>query len=105
MSDPLYQLEPTHKYNIQRKTTNMRISYYVKENFHSEFTGSLRTLDRQIEEEYIQHLRNACFREKAYKENLLWQARYSGNSNLLNKAHNYPTPSCNNLEKTYARAA
>jgi len=105
VSDPLYQLEPTHKYNIQRKTTNMRISYYVKENFHSEFTGSLRKLERQIEEEYIQHLRNACFREKAYKENLLWQARYSGNNNLLNKAHNYPTPSCNNLEKIYAQAA
>jgi len=105
VSDPLYNLEPTHKYNIQRKTTNMRISYYVKENFHSEFTGSLRKLERQIEEEYIQHLRNACFREKAYKENLLWQARYSGNNNLLNKAHNYPTPSCNSLEKIYAQAA
>jgi len=82
----------------------MRISYYVKESFHSEFTGSLRKLERQIEEEYIQHLRNACFREKAYKENLLWQARYSGNNNLLNKAHNYPTPSCNSLEKIYAQA-
>jgi len=104
VSDPLYNLEPTHKFNIQRKTANMRISYYVKENFHSEFTGSLRKLERQIEEEYIQHLRNACFREKAYKENLLWQARYSGNNNLLNKAHNYPTPSCNSLEKIYAQA-
>lgn len=103
VSDPLYNLEPTHKYNIQRKTSNMRISYYVKESFHSEFTGSLRKLERQIEEEYIQHLRNACFREKAYKENLLWQARYSGNSQLLNKAHNYPTPSCNSLEKIYAQ--
>jgi len=104
VSDPLYNLEPTHKYNIQRKTNNMKISYYVKENFHSEFTGSLRKLERQIEEEYIQHLRNACFREKSYKENLLWQARYSGNSNLLNKAHNYPTPSCHSLEKIYAHA-
>jgi len=103
VNDPLYNLDPTHKYNIQRKTSNMRISYYVKENFHSEFTGSLRKLERQIEEEYIQHLRNACFREKAYKENLLWQARYSGNNNLLNKAHNYPTPSCNSLEKVYAQ--
>jgi hypothetical protein len=31
----------------------MRISYYVKENFHQEFTGSLRRLERQIEEEYM----------------------------------------------------
>merc|ERR1711915_1126691 len=100
---PHYNLEPIHEYNIQRKTSNMRISYYFKESFHSEFTGSLRKLERQIEEESIQDLRNACFREKAYKENLLWQARYSGNSQLLNKAHNYPTPSCNSLEKIYAQ--
>merc|ERR1719210_783476 len=103
VSDPLYNLEPTHKYSIQRRTTNLKISYYVKDSFSSEFTGSLRKLERQIEEEYIQHLRNACFREKSYKENLLWQARYSGNSQLLNKAHNYPTPSCGTLEKLYNR--
>ncbi len=41
------------QYSIQRKTTHMRISYYVKENFHQEFTGSLRRLERQIEEEYM----------------------------------------------------
>jgi len=104
IKNPLYyNLEPTHKYNIQRKTSNMRISYYVKESFHSEFTGNLRKLERQIEEEYIQHLRNACFREKADKENMLWQARYSGNSQLLEKANNIPTPSCNSLEKIYAQ--
>ena len=82
----------------------MRMSYYVKESFHSEFTGSLRKLERQIEEEYIQHLRNTCFREKADKEKLLWDARYSENNNLLNKAHNHPTPSCNSLERIYAQA-
>ena len=44
---------PLPQYSIQRKTTGLRISYYVKENFHQEFTGSLRRLERQIEEEYI----------------------------------------------------
>lgn len=105
VSDPLYSLEPSHKFHIQRKTTNMGVSYYVKDNFRTEYTGSVRKLERQIEEEYVQHLRNNCFREKSYKENLLWQARYSGNNNLLNKAHNYPTPSCSTLEKIYASAA
>lgn len=103
VSDPLYNLEPSHKYNIQRKTTNLKISYYVKDSFSTDFTGSLRKLEREIEDVYIQRLRDACFRERAYKENLLWQARYSGNSNLMNKAHNYPTSSCTNLEKMYAR--
>jgi hypothetical protein len=36
------------------------------------------------------------------EENLLWQARYSGNSQLLNRAHNYATPSCDQLEKIYS---
>jgi len=103
VSDPLYNLEPTHKYSIQRRTTNLKISYYVKESFSSDFTGSLKKLEREVEDVYIQRLRDACFRERAYKENLLWQARYSGNNNLLNKAHNYPTTSCNTLEKMYNR--
>lgn len=105
VTDPLFSLEASHKYNIQQKTSNLKVAFYVKESFRNEFTGSRRKLERQIEEEYIQHLRNACFREKAYKENLLWQARYSGNNNLLNKAHNYPIPSCNKLEKLYSAAA
>ena len=113
--------------------------FWTKYFCRTEYTGSVRKLERQIEEEYIQHLRyfiwgslfldyvlftlsffrnrlepdcfrNSCFREKSYKENLLWQARYlsnayqakelstslllrySGNNHLLNKAHNYPTP-------------
>lgn len=103
VSDPLYNLEPTHKYNIQRRTTNLKISYYVKDSFSSDFTGSLKKLEREVEDVYIQRLRDACFRERAYRENLLWQARYSGNNNLLNKAHNYPTTSCNTLEKLYNR--
>merc|ERR1719394_915839 len=103
VSDPLYNLEPTHKYNIQRRTTNLKISYYVQDSFSSDFTGSLKKLEREVEDVYIQRLRDACFRERAYRENLLWQARYSGNNNLLNKAHNYPTTSCNTLEKLYNR--
>merc|ERR1712181_92757 len=66
VSDPLYSLEPSHKFHIQRKTTNMGVTFYVKDNFRTEYTGSVRKLERQIEEEYIQHLRNSCFREKSY---------------------------------------
>jgi len=101
-ADPLYSLDPSHKYSVQMKTKNLAVSYYVKETFRSEFSGSRRKLEKQIEEDYISHLRNACFREKAYKENLLWQARYSGNNILLRKAQDYPVPNCNSLEQIYA---
>ena len=62
----------------------------------------LSRLEASIEEDYLNNLRQSCFREKSYKENLLWQARYSGNNNLLNKAHNYATPSCDQLERLYS---
>jgi len=102
VSDPLYSLQPSQKYNVKRATSNLRIPYYVKDSFSADFTGSLRRLESSIEEDYLNTLRQNCFREKSYKENLMWQARYSGNSNLLNRAHNYQTPSCDQLEKIYS---
>jgi len=102
VSDPLYSLQPSAKYSVRRTTSNLKIPYHVKESFRTEFTGSLRRLESSIEEEYLHSLRQNCFREKSYKENLLWQARYSGNSQLLNRAHNYQTPSCDQLEKLYS---
>jgi len=102
VSDPLYSLQATTKYHVRRTTANLHIPYYVKDTFKSDFSGSLRKLESSIEEEYLNSLRQACYREKSYKENLLWQARYSGNSNLLNRAHNYATPSCDQLERIYS---
>ena len=114
-SDRMYHLQPSAKYNVKRVTSNLRIPYYVKDSFSSDFSGSLRKLESSIEDDYLNVLRQNCFREKSYKENLLWQARYSGNSNLLktleedqnhqnllNRAHNYQTPSCDQLEKLYS---
>lgn len=56
------------KYPIERHTTNLGVPYYVKENFHSEYQGSVRRLEVTIEEEYLANLRHACFREKNYRK-------------------------------------
>jgi len=104
VNDMLYSFDQSHKYSVQRTTNNLRISYYVKDNFHQEFHGSLRRLEKQIEDDYLSHLKSRCFQEKSYRENLLWQARYSGNQNHFKKAQNYPTPSCNKLERIYAES-
>lgn len=47
---------------------NLRVNYYVKENFHSEYQGSLRRLEMSVEEEYLTSLRHACYREKSYRK-------------------------------------
>ena len=71
VSDPIYNLDPTHKYNIQRRTTNLKVSYYVKDSFSADFTGSLKKLEREVEDVYVQRMRDACFRERAYKVRFL----------------------------------
>ena len=76
VSDPIYNLDPTHKYNIQRRTTNLKISYYVKDSFSADFTGSLKKLEREVEDVYVQRMRDACFRERAYKVFCLFTASF-----------------------------
>lgn len=54
------------KYSVARTTQALKVSYFVKENFHSEYQGSLRRLEISIEEEFVSNLRQTCAREKSY---------------------------------------
>jgi hypothetical protein len=56
------------KYPVQRKTLNLKVPYFVKENFHTEYQGSLRRLEISVEEEYVTGLRQSCYREKNYRK-------------------------------------
>lgn len=47
---------------------NLGVNYYVKENFHTEYQGSLKRLEISVEEEYLTSLRHACYREKSYRK-------------------------------------
>ena len=59
------------KYPVERKTLNHRIPYYVKENFGTEYQGSLGRLESAVEEEYIMNMKRACFSEKNYRKFVL----------------------------------
>jgi len=56
------------KYSVARKTNGLKIPYYVKDNFHSEYQGSVGRLEASVEEEYINNLKHACFRERNYRK-------------------------------------
>lgn len=99
ISDPIYSLQPSHKYSIERKTNTYKISYYVKDNFHSEYQGSLGRLEASVEEEYINNLKHACYREKNYKESMFIRARSFGDREIYRKAQQVTTPSCDQLQK------
>ncbi|KAJ8939532.1 hypothetical protein NQ314_011099 [Rhamnusium bicolor] len=80
------------------KTQNLNVPYYVKENFHTEYQGSVRRLELSVEEEYISNLRHACYREKNYRDSMIWKARNFGDRELFQTAQNIKMPSCEQLQ-------
>lgn len=96
-SDPMYSLSPNSKYPIERRTLNHRISYYVKENFGTEYQGSLGRLENAVEEEYIMNMKRACFNEKNYREAMITRAKNFGSRSQFSQAQAIKTPSCDVL--------
>lgn len=70
------------KYSVQRSTSNLGVSYYVKPDFSTEFQGSIRRLEQHVEEDYVSTLRNACFKEKNYSKSLLFMVQYINDDNF-----------------------
>lgn len=64
-----YDISPTHcrsaGYTQKRLTQNLKVPYYVGEQFSREFSGlNLKNLERTVEDDYISNLRNNCWKEK-----------------------------------------
>ncbi|KAK6171370.1 hypothetical protein SNE40_019575 [Patella caerulea] len=102
VSDPVFSMHRTSKYSVERKTYNLRVPYFVKDDFRPEYKGDLRRIERQVEEEYISQLRSNCWRERSYKENMLWTARSSGDPKLYQRAQELKTPNCDQLQSMYS---
>ncbi|KAF7282781.1 dnaJ homolog subfamily B member 12 [Rhynchophorus ferrugineus] len=99
ISDPAYSLSLNGKYPVMRRTQNMQIPYYVKENFHTEYQGSVKRLEMSVEEEYLSNLRHQCYREKSYRDAMVWKARNFGDRALFEKAQKSNMPSCEQLQQ------
>ncbi|GIY16306.1 dnaJ homolog subfamily B member 12 [Caerostris extrusa] len=93
VADPTYSLSKSLKYPYEKRTSNMKIPYYVKENFASDYQGSVQRLEAQVEEEYIANLRG---------ESMIWRARNFRDRVLEEKAKALKTPSCDALNDLYA---
>ncbi|KAL6048718.1 hypothetical protein STEG23_004591, partial [Scotinomys teguina] len=102
VSSPPYSLSPrpsvghVHK----RVTDHLSVVYYVADTFSEEYTGSsLKTVERNVEDDYIANLRNNCWKEKQQKEGLLYRARYFGDTDMYHRAQKMGTPSCSRLSE------
>lgn len=85
------------KYSVPRTTNNFKVTYYVKDNFHSEYSGSVGRLEASVEEEFLTNLKHNCYRERNYREASIAKARNLGDRDLYNKAKTLTTPSCDAL--------
>ncbi|XP_043652583.1 dnaJ homolog subfamily B member 12 isoform X1 [Drosophila teissieri] len=103
ISDPMYSLTPSHKYSVKRETNSLKVPYYVKDNFYSEYQGSVARLEESVEEDFVNHLKHSCSRERNYRDSMLAKARTFGDRDLYRKAQNINTPSCENLQKAAMR--
>ena len=56
------------KYSTERLTNNLKVPYFVKDDFHVDSKYDLRRIERQVEEEYVSNLRTSCFKEKNYSK-------------------------------------
>ncbi|KAL6094892.1 dnajb12 [Pungitius sinensis] len=105
VNSPPYSLSyrPSAGYTQKRLTENLKLPYYVGEQFFREFTGlNLKNLERTVEEDYVSNLRNNCWKEKQQKEGMLYRARYFGDNDLYQRAQRARTPSCAKLSEITA---
>jgi len=98
-SDPVYSLSQSSRYPIRRNTIHLNIPYFVKDKFENEYQGSLARLENSVEEEYIATMKQACYRERSYREVMMAKARSFGSKAHLEQAQNMKMPSCENLAK------
>jgi len=86
---------------MRRTTSEHSVPYFVKPDFKVENLNELKKIERQVEEDLHIELRQACFREKSYKETAIWRARNYGDERLLKKAYEYETPSCTRINHVF----
>lgn len=109
-SAPLFQLSPQGVYQMERRTSMSGISpeikYYVNSQFDSLYKSSsgsnpdLRRIEKEVELEYKHFLGLKCGNEKTYKNNRLYQSRFSG-AEARRKAEELPLPSCEEFQARF----
>ena len=96
-SDPVYSLSPSSEYSVTRHTSGLSVPYYVRPNFETEYQGPLARLELAVEEQYVGHMKQQCYRERHYRDMMMARARSFGSKTQFAQAQEMKTPSCDNL--------
>ncbi|KAL3114968.1 hypothetical protein niasHT_011404 [Heterodera trifolii] len=100
-SDPIYSLNRDSTYHVLRYTRDLRVPYYTKPDFEANYGKRLYQVEQHVENDYVSHLRNQCYREKSHREGLLWTAKMRGDADLWRRAQEMELTNCRKLEELY----
>lgn len=94
-----YSFNKTTKFNLERKTPNLQVPFYVDEEYITKNNISpqlLRSFDLKVEHLYIQEKRTKCAREQMVQKELFEDAHgwFSTDQAKLQKARDLPMPNC-----------
>lgn len=96
--DPIFSLARSNKYPLLRKTSDLKIPYFVKENFERDYKQIITNIEQEVNHDFTKNLRTRCFKERNHKENLIWKAKNIGDSIFEDQVRKMKTPSCTELQ-------
>lgn len=101
VQDPAFNLKRTETYINERTTGRTNIKYYVKRDFLKHYSGRVHLVEKEVEKDYLHHLRSSCYEEKYRKENTKQRGRYFGDRKLFEEGNKMKTPSCDKYTELY----
>ncbi|XP_026873747.2 dnaJ homolog subfamily B member 14 [Electrophorus electricus] len=102
VSTPPYSLysRPSTGQTVKRQTENLRVDYFVTRDFKSEYKGSaLQKIEKSVEEDYVNNVRNNCWKERQTKTDLLYAAKVYRDERLRKKAELMTMDNCKELDR------
>uniref|UniRef100_A0A1A8PPH9 DnaJ homolog subfamily B member 14 n=2 Tax=Nothobranchius TaxID=28779 RepID=A0A1A8PPH9_9TELE len=102
VSPPPYSLysRPSTGQTVKRQTQNLRVDYYVTQDFKSEFKYSaVQQIEKNVEEDYVTNVRNNCWKERQTKTDLLYAAKVYRDERMRRKAELMTMDNCKELDR------
>jgi len=101
--EPAFSLHYSNTYHTKRLSDNLKVPFYVQRNFDQRYSQKLdrnrwRSLQREIEQDYLEQLRSECYQEQLQKETLYRKGQYFRNQEWIKRAQDMPMPKCKRYE-------
>ncbi|XP_048402142.1 dnaJ homolog subfamily B member 14 [Stegostoma tigrinum] len=102
VSTPPYSLyyRAALEHTIRKQTSNLKVVYYVNKDFDKEYTGvALQKVEKSVEDDYINNLRNNCWKERQERNDYLYASKVYRDDRLRKKAELMRMESCEKLAR------